>query len=546
MTTTSPRPQEHTSNPTVILVIILSAVFMQLLDVSIVNVATPDIQRTLHSSYADVQLVLSGYQLGFASTLITAARLGDIFGRRRMFLIGMVAFTLASTFCGTAQSIHVLVLSRLLQGLSSALMFSQVLAVIQVSIPPQRRAGAFGAFGAAIGLGSIMGPLAGGLLIQAGLFSDPWRAVFLVNVPIGIAAIVAGLRFLPESTSPKKPLLDIPGVVLSSIGLGLIIYPLSEGRTRGWPAWILGMLGLGVVLLAAFAAYEAARTRALRDPVMDTVLVKERAFRIGAVLNLLFYAGIPSFFFSFNIYLQAGLGYSALGSGLATFPFALGAAVLSPRADKVAQRIGNKVLSLGAGLLSVGMLMTAATVHLMGVHPHGYDLIPAMLVCGIGFGLFVPPVIGMVLAGVDKQRAGAAGGLLSTVQQVGGATGVAVIGIVFFGLVGANASHAATGAQQALPVAAQQHFHDCFVTRAKAKDPTVVPPGCATPAGAPAAEVTAFTQAGTSATAHTFVRTVQESLLVQVLVFAAGALLVLRLPKVDPAQLAHGGPPTEA
>ncbi len=379
----SPTAATDSTRRWVALAIVLSATFMQLLDVSIVNVATRSIQSTLHSSYADVQLVLSGYQLGFASTLITAARLGDVYGRKRLFLLGMFLFTGSSALCGVAVNPGMLVASRVVQGIASGLMFPQVLSVIQVLFPPAERGKAFSAFGATLGLGTILGPVTGGLLIQADLFTDPWRAIFFVNVPIGVVAFTSALRLLPESTAPDRPRLDVTGAVLSAVGLALLVYPLAEGRTRGWPLWIDVMIAVAVLLLAAFVTYERRLLRGDGSPVLDTRLFADRSFRMGSLLNLIFFAGVPAFFLTFSLYLQQGDGFSALGAGLSSFPFAVASAIASARSDVVARRLGRSTLALGAGLLAVGMAGLILTVHLVGVRPHAYLFIPAMLVCGV-------------------------------------------------------------------------------------------------------------------------------------------------------------------
>lgn len=481
-----------------ILIVILSATFMQLLDISIVGVAIVSIQQTLGASYADTQLVLVGYQIGFAATLILAARLGDIYGRRTLFLIGMAAFTAASIACGLAGSIEVLLVARVVQGVSSALMFSQVLAFIQVLFDAKERGAALGAYGTTIGLGTILGPVVGGALIQADLFSDAWRPIFLVNVPIGVAAFLAALVLLPQSWAARRPRLDVLGAVLSAVGLGAVLYALSEGRTRGWPAWLLTTLVSGVVVLIAFLAYQRQLSRAGRDPILDTALFTDRAFRVGAALNVVFYAGVPGFFLVFSIYLQTGQGFSALGTGLAIFAYAFGAAITASSADSIALKIGNRILALGAGLLILGMLTLIATTSLVGTHPHIYSWIPGMALSGLGFGLFVPPVIDIVLVNVDPARAGTASGTLATVQQVGGALGVAALGIIFFGLIGHNAPTAASNAAPQLRATLSAQGADpgqadqaaatsirCFTQQARSTDPTATPPGCATPASTP-------------------------------------------------------------
>lgn len=532
-----------------VLVVILSATFMQLLDISIVGVAIASIQQTLRASYADTQLVLVGYQISFAATLILAARLGDIHGRRQLFLIGMATFTAASIACGLAGSIEVLLVARVLQGIASSLMFSQVLAFILVLFDAKDRGSALGAHGTTIGLGTILGPVAGGALIQADLFSDPWRPIFLVNVPIGVAAFAAAVFLLPNSSAPHLPRLDVLGAVLSAAGLGAVLYALSEGRTRHWPAWLLALLAAGGLVLVAFLAHERRLTRASRDPILDTSLFTDRAFRVGAALNVVFYAGVPGFFLVFSIYLQQGQGFSALATGLAIFAYAFGAAITASSADSIALKIGNRILVLGTALLVLGMLTLIGTAAAVGTDPHIYSWIPGMLLSGLGFGLFVPPVIDIVLVNVDPARAGTASGTLATVQQVGGALGVAALGIVFFGLIGHNAPGAAQNAspqlRAALAAAGPQQadqataaFTRCFTLQARSTDPTATPPGCATPQQAPADIARAYGRTAAGATAHTFARSFTQSLWYQVAIYLLTLALVLRLPKVNPRQLA--------
>ncbi len=545
-------------HPMLILAIVLSATFMQLVDVSIVNVAIPSIQRELHASYASVQLVLVLYQLSFATTLITGARLGDIFGRRRLFLIGMVGFTLASMACGAAPTPGVLVAARFVQGLASGLMFPQVLSVIQVTFEPAERGRAFGIFGATVGLATILGPLLGGALIQWNVFNLDWRAIFYVNVPVGIVAVVAAVRFLGESRAPRASRLDIPGVVIVTVGLLLLVYPLTEGRELGWPWWIWAMLVAAFPVLAGFAAYERWRTGAGRSPLVVMTLFRDRAFRVGLVLILLFMAGVPAFFFSFAIYLQLGLGFTALGSGLTSFAFAVGSGTTSALSDRFARRWGRRVLVVGALTLTVGMALILLTVHLVGTHPHIYDFTVAFLVAGAGLGLFIAPVINIVLAGIHSDAAGSASGVLATGQQIGGALGVALLGVIFFGLIGNLAPSSVnevtpqlrTSLSAAhLPAAATRAtvagFRTCFVARAQQNDPTSVPPSCrqAQQRAAslpPATERTVFAEVGPGGSVtkeglgRTFSRAYERSLLYELAVFLLTALLVLALPRVDP------------
>ncbi|MBC8093340.1 MAG: DHA2 family efflux MFS transporter permease subunit [Pseudonocardia sp.] len=416
---------------TTALIVILAATFMQLLDISIVGVAAADIQQNLASGAGGIALVLVGYQIGFACTLITAARLGDIYGRRRLFLTGMVAFTIASVLCGLAPSIGLLIAARVVQGIASGLMFPQVLTVIQVMYPPAERGGALGAYGTTIGLGTILGPVIGGALIQFRLFPDAWRAIFLVNVPIGIAAIIGGFRLLPESTAPDRPRLDLAGAVLSAVGLGLLLYPIAQGPSDGWPPARLAMLTAGVVVLVGFVVQQRARTRHDRFPLLDLRLFANRSFTIGSFLSVIFYMGIPGFFLVFSLFLQDGNGFGPFVAGLTILPFALGAAITATPADAIAAKLGRGVIALAAGLLITGMTVMIGTLAVVGPDANGFTLIPAMLIGGLGFGLFVPTLIDLVLTGVPVQRAGAASGALTSLQQVGGALGVTLAGLVF-------------------------------------------------------------------------------------------------------------------
>ncbi len=547
--------------PGVVLAIVLSATFMQLVDISIVNTAIPSIQRDLGASYAAIQLIVVVYQLAFACTLITAARLGDIYGRRRLFLIGMVGFTLASAVCGAAPNPTALVLARLVQGFMSGLMFPQVLAVIQVTFPPRERGRAFGILGAVIGLATILGPLLGGLLIQLNLGGLDWRTIFYVNVPIGIVAVVTAFCFLGESRAPNADRLDLPGVALVTTGLLLLVYPLAEGRDRGWPAWLLAMLALSVPVLAAFAAYEVIKTRRNDSPLVWMDLFQDRAFRTGLLLSLVFFLGLPTFFFTFSLYLQIGQGYSALGAGLTGFCFAVGSGVASSRSDRMARRLGNDVLKVGCAVLAVGMALVLLTVHLAGTHPHGYQFIPALLVAGSGLGLFIAPVTNIILAGIHSRAAGSASGVLSTAQQIGGALGVAVVGVLFFSLIGVNAAassdkvaHELRRELVALRVPGPAvdgivaGFSHCFIDRAHEKDPGKQPPSCrqVAAAGVPpevGRRVAAVVQARAAprAMAETFSTSFQEVLIYEIAIFLLAFGVVFALPRVQPAAMGHGG-----
>jgi EmrB/QacA subfamily drug resistance transporter len=556
-----PNISESDTNPWFVLAIVVSATFMQLVDVSIVNVAIPSIRSDLAATYGAVQLVLVLYQLTFAGALITAARLGDLYGRKRLFLMGMVLFTLASAACGAAPNATSLVLARALQGLGSGLMFPQVLSVIQVTFPPRRRGSAFAAVGATIGIATILGPLLGGALIAWNPAGLDWRTIFYVNVPIGILAVIAAVKALPESKAPGSTRLDIPGALTVTAALLLLVYPLAEGRTYGWPVWSFILLGLSVPLFAVFVGRELRLTRERRDPLVLMTLFHDRAFRVGSLLACVFFAAVPPFFFAFSIYIQIGLGFSALGSGLTSFPFAVGSGFASAMSDRLARRLGNRVLLIGSAVLVLGMVAMLLTVRAVGTQPHAWQFIPAMVISGVGLGLFVAPVFNIILAGIHSEGAGSASGVLSTVQQVGGAIGVALIGIVLFGLVTANAGESAQTVAPALRqelttaglpgTAADQivrGFQTCFRDRAAAADPSANPPSCQrlitqaaqSPLPAPVkSEVRRAIEqrAAPAALAHDFSRSFEWTLLYEIGVFVLSMLLVFRLPPVDPHQM---------
>ncbi len=547
--------------------VVLIAAFMLLIDISIVNVAIPSIQRDLHASYSQVQWVLAGYQLAFAVVLITGGRLGDIFGRKRLFLIGVTGFTLASALCGAAQNPAMLVGSRFLQGLMGALLFPQVLSIIQVTFPPRERGTALGLFGAAIGLATISGPLAGGLLIQGNLLGLDWRPIFLVNLPIGVLAIVAATVLLRESSAEDAPRLDPVGVVLATAALLALVYPLVEGRDLGWPAWIFVLLAASVPLFALFALYERYKTRKDNSPLLVLGLFRERAFVSGLLLSAVFFSGIAAFFLTFSLFLQIGLGFTALHAGLTTIPFSLGTAVASAASTRIAPRLGRRILSLGCLLLVAGMGGVILTVSHYGTALRSWQLLPALLVCGIGLGLVIAPLVNVILAGISGRNAGSASGALTTIQQVGGAIGVAIIGVIFFGLLSSEANPTvdqvapqlrAGLATAGLPAPAidqvEAGFRVCFHDRASAKDPASNPVSCqrlqsqAQGQGQGGqAQVQQVGQvipaAAVAARKQDFVSSVERTLWYEVAVYTLSFLLVFLLPTVRGHQLQRDGGP---
>ncbi|MBF5001367.1 MFS transporter [Nocardia sp. BSTN01] len=414
------------------LLVLLAGIFMATLDFFIVNVAIPDTQADLHASSATMQWVVAGYGLAVAAGLITGGRLGDLYGRRRLYGLGMAVFTLASLACALAGDAAELVVARIAQGAGMALLMPQVLGIISVVFTGTRRVRAFAAYGLAMGLAAVFGQLIGGLLIQADLFGLGWRTIFWINVPVGALTLAVLARLVPESRGDGGTRLDRLGVGLIATALAAVVLPLIQGREQGWPLWTWLALAAAAVLIAVFVT--AARRSAARggEPLVDPALFTERSFAIGSAIALSYQMTMGSFFLVLALYLQQGRGLSALGSGLLFL--ALGGAYLftSILSERAAARLGRQVVAVGAVLQAGGYLLLAITAHELGADGSVLDLLPGMIVAGAGMGLALVPMPGIVLAGVTPRHAAAAGGVLATAQQVGGAVGIAVVGIVFY------------------------------------------------------------------------------------------------------------------
>jgi EmrB/QacA subfamily drug resistance transporter len=556
LTTAGSLKQRTAPSPWAVLAIILTAVFMQLLDTTITMVGVPSIQGSLHSSFGEIQLVVAGYMLAFACVLVTGGSLGSSYGRKRMFLWGMVGFTIASAVCGAAPDALTLIGSRVVQGMCSGLMFPQVLSIIQVVFGKEQRNKAIGLYGATIGLATILGPVTGGGLIDLNIDGWGWRSIFYINVPIGLAALALGVALIPESREAVSRRIDLPGAGLLGAGLFLLVLPLVIGRDEGWPAWSFGCLAASPFVLAAFAGYERRRTSRQAGPLIDTTLFRQRPFTIGLIACLVFFTGIPSFFMILLLTLQAGLGYSPVKAGAVTLGFAIALAIGSARSAAVTRRLGTRVLLAGCALMIAGQLGVIGVMGWAGTGLQGWQLLAPMFVAGLGGGFFIAPVTSVVLAGITAKDSGAASGALATVQQVGAALGIAVVGVIFFGLLGVNAGSSSASAvpqlRQELTVAgvpaAQQsviiaRFGACFSARAHASDPAATPAICAqterqlaaspAPAAVKAAVATAInTRAIPAARLDDFTQSMRVTLWWQVGVFALALILVSRLPKM--------------
>ncbi len=528
------------------LVILLLAGFMNLLDVSIVNIAIPSIQRNLGASYADVQWALAGFTLAYALVLITGGRLGDTFGRKRLFLIGVAGFTLMSALCGAAQSPGQLIAFRVAQGAMGGIMIPQVLAVIQVTFPPAERIKALAGFGVTAGLGTVSGPLLGGLLIQSNMLGLDWRPIFLINIPVGIVALAASAVLVRESRAPNPPKLDPVGVGLISAALLLLLYPLVQGRQLGWPAWTFASMAASVPMLAAFVGYERIKARRDGSPLVQLRLFGQRAFSVGIAIAMTFFLGVTSFALILTLFLQIGLGFSPLHAGLTFLPFSGGVLLASGAAARLGPRFGRGVTMTGALVMAAAMAGLILIVRHYGQAVTTTELLPGLIAAGLGMGTVLAPLADILLAGVRQEDAGSASGVFNTSIQLGASIGVAVIGVIFFGLLGTQSGPAAAsvapqlrgalvaaGLPRGATAPVVTAFRGCLHDRLVAADPTVPPPSCRqsqAPTALPVPARHVIAAIGRRATGIDFAATLQRTLFFQVGVFVLSFLLMLALP----------------
>jgi EmrB/QacA subfamily drug resistance transporter len=411
--------------------VLLIGAFLPVLDFNVVNLALPAIRQDLGATSSEVQFVISAYAATYAVFLITGGRLGDWLGRKRMFLLGVAGFTLASVLCGIAWSPGILIAGRILQGLTATVMAPQVLASIRVLFPASEQGAALGLYGATFGLANILGQILGGALVSWQPFGFTWQAIFLINVPIGFVAFVGSLLFLGDSKADDAQRLDIGGVILLSATLTLLVYPLVEGGEAGWPFWMIAMLVASPVALVAFIWFEHRLIGRGGSPLVDISLFRESCFAIGVAMALLFYM-LSSFYLTFSVYLQKGLHLSPLEAGLRTLPFAIGYFLASLASARLMQRLGSRALTLGFAVQVLGFGAVAFIV--AGVVPDYLDT--GLVAAGVGFGIVMPSIIKAVIAGVDLRHAGLASGIAISTFQIGAALGVAMIGGVFFSVLG--------------------------------------------------------------------------------------------------------------
>jgi EmrB/QacA subfamily drug resistance transporter len=426
---------------------VITASVMDLLDGTITQVAAPSIRRDLGGSYAVIEWLTASYSLALAVGLLTGGRLGDRYGRKRVLLAGMVVFIAASAACAGAATSGELIAARAVQGAAAAVMLPQVFGLMRDLFAAHEMGKAFGVFSPVMGLSAMLGPIVSGGLISLNLFGTGWRMIFLVNVPIGIAAL-AGARFLPSSPEsaarPSAPRLDLAGAALAGAGMFLLVFPLAQGHELGWPGWTLGMLGASVPVLAGFGWYQVRRKRAGHAPLIEPGIFTSRGYAPGIAFSLAFISSMGGIVVIFNILLQSGLGFTPWHSAITTAPWAAGAFAGSAVGGITMGKLGRRLLHAGVVVEVAGLLAMIGVMHAAGTSVSTADLLAPMIVGGIGMGMVFVPLFDIVMADVQPHEMGSASGVLSTVNSLSMSVGVAGLGAIFFSLLSVRASNAAT------------------------------------------------------------------------------------------------------
>jgi EmrB/QacA subfamily drug resistance transporter len=504
-------------SPWVILLVVSLGFFMTLLDLTIVNIAIPNMISKLHASLDDILWVINAYALVLAVLLITCGRLGDLFGQRKMFFAGVALFTLASAACGLSPSAGYLIGFRAVQGLGAAMLMPQTLAILTMVFPPERRGAAFGIWGAVAGVATIAGPTLGGLLVTA----FDWRYIFFINVPIGAAVLVLTLILIPDLRTGRRHSFDITGVVLASLALLAICYALVEGQKYNWSTItsfisIPLLLGVGFVLLGLFLFFQARRQTG--EPLVPFSLFKDRNYALMNVVAGFIAIGMLGIFLPFSIYLQSVLGFSALKAGLTMAPASVVSMFIAPAAGRMSDRIGGKyILMVGLLLFAGGM---GAIAFVAQPSSAWYAFLAPLFVAGVGIGCTFAPLTTVAMRNVSPMMAGAASGVFNTTRQVGTVIGTAGVGALLQNRLIAGFTTQVQQRGAALPAAARDRLIAGFQSAAKG--------GLEVGSGARTSGL-----AGEIFT-HGFVDAMRPTILVPIVFLFAGALSCL-LIKAQPA-----------
>ncbi len=513
-------------NPWAVLVVVSLGFFMTLLDVTIVNIAIPDMMRRLNASLDDALWVLNAYSLVLAVLVITAGRLGDLLGQRRLFAAGTAVFTLASAACGFASGPGWLIAFRAVQGLGAAMLMPQTLALITMIFPADRRGAAFGVWGAVAGVATVAGPTLGGLLVTA----LDWRWIFFVNLPIGAIVLVLSFVIVPNLRSGRRHRLDVPGVLIASAALLAICYGLVEGQRYDWGR-ISGFIGIpailagGVILLAAFLLYQ--RIRQAREPLVPFSLFRSRDYTLMSCVSGTLSVGMLGIFLPFTIYLQSALGFSALKAGLTMAPCSLMTMFVAPVAGRLTDRIGGKyILMTGLTLYAAGM---GCAVLIATPASAWYDFLAPMIVAGVGMGSVFPPLTTVAMRDVDPRLAGAASGVLNTTRQVGSVIGIATVGALLQNRLASSLVHEATVRSAALPAGDRGPFISAFRAAAAAGLQPGARAGVAAPRGTPAAVAAELERLAMGTFAHGYVLAMRWTMVLPIAMVALTALSCLAI-----------------
>ena len=445
--------------------VLLAASFMNVMDVTIVNVAMPTLQADLDASPNKIEWVVASYVFVFAVLLLPCGRMGDIFGRRKMFVWGVSLFTAASGLCGLAWSIDTLIAARVLQGVGAAMMSPQAMALIPVLFPPKERGAAFSYFALAAGLASVSGPIIGGLLISGNIFGLDWRPIFLVNVPVGIVTVLLALRLVPDVPGNRGIGFDGIGVVLAGLALFAILLPLVEAPGIGWQLWMWPFVIAAPLLALGFVLWEQRQAARNQPQLVPMVLLGRKSFLSGSFLVGLLFSGVPGFFLVMAIYLQDGFGLSPLWSGLTVTPFSLGILLASPVSNKLGNHYLRARVIIGALILALAQVVLHFVV-LAQTDTYSWVAFAPILFCaGFGLGSTAGPLFQIALSGATGEDTGSASGASRAIQQVGSAFGIAIMGGIFFSTLG-NEPPGAREAYSSAMVAALYYTIGAFLVLA--------------------------------------------------------------------------------
>ena len=405
----------------------------------VINIAIPSIQSNLQASSSAVEWTANAYILGMALFVITGGRLGDILGCKKMFILGIAGFTIASACSGLATTINVLIFSRAVQGIMAAIMVPQVLSYIQILFAPKERAGALGIYSGISGFGTVAGPIVGAFLIKINILGLGWRTIFLINIPIGVFIFIAAAVVLAESKSINPLRVDIPGTLMVMASLIMLLYPLIQGNSLGWPVWTYFSMVAAVIVGILFVFYEKHRTKLNKSPLIALNLFRFKSFTGGVLVYTILMIAMSGYFLVFMFYLQMGLYFTPLHAALTALPFSLTVpvgAVFS--VIKLAPMLGRKVVILGLILCAIGITGVESVLHGTGVSLNNWQLLPALLIAGAGMGMLASSLTDFSISQVPQQDAGSASGVLNMMQQVGSSIGIAILGTIFFNSIGSS------------------------------------------------------------------------------------------------------------